>query len=120
VGIATVRGSGGLFAVQDFSRAVVSLSKAEQEKKVSAQLTALGLNVSASTNEARKDCDANAIMPGTQSASILRFETADLSKLPDEIVKKIKSSAFRKAAVGACEAHDAPGFAHFRIAVVLF
>jgi uncharacterized protein YkwD len=120
VGIASVRGSGGLFAVQDFSRAVVSLSREEQEKKVSAQLTALGLNVSDSTKDARNNCNANAAIPGAQSVSILRFETSDLSKLPDEIVKKIKSGAFRKAAVGACEAHDAPGFAHFRIAVVLY
>jgi uncharacterized protein YkwD len=120
VGIATVRGSGGLFAVQDFSRAVASLSREEQEKKVSAELAALGLNVPDATKDARKDCDANAIMPGVQSASILRFETSDLSKLPDEIVKKIKSSPFKKAAVGACEVHDTPGFAHFRITLVLY
>ena len=120
VGIATVRGSGGLFAVQDFSHAVGSLSLAEQEGRVSDLLAALGLQVSEAHGEARKNCDATLGISGIRAASIIRFESSDLSKLSDGTVKSIKSHGFRRAMVGACPMNDSAGFAHFKIAVVLY
>jgi uncharacterized protein YkwD len=120
VGIATVRASGGLFAVQDFSRAVVTLSLVEQEKRVSDLLSALGLLVSEARDEARKNCDASLGISGIRAASIIRFESSDLSKLSDGTVKSIKSHSFRRAMVGACPTFESAGFAHFKIAVVLY
>jgi uncharacterized protein YkwD len=120
VGIATVRVSGGLFAVQDFSRAVVILNLAQQEKTVATLLAAQGLSIADSNIDARKNCDANVGMSGARAAMMLRYETPEIDILPDDIVKKIKSHPFQKAAVAACDARDTSGFAHFKIAIVLF
>src|SRR5580704_9293756 len=57
VGIATMRGSGGLFAVQDFSRPVEALSLEQQEEKVVSLLKATGLLTAEVTADARKTCN---------------------------------------------------------------
>src|SRR5260370_32741379 len=54
VGIAAVRGPGGLFAVQDFSQIVPELSVEEQEKKVASFPTAQGFPLSDPTASAPK------------------------------------------------------------------
>jgi len=122
VGIAAVRGSGGLFAVEDFALSVSNLSVEEQEKKIAALLTEKGWAVSGSKEEARKSCETDQIDTGTRvrAMSLVRFETADLSKLPEEVVRNIRSKPFRNATVGACQAGGGPGFARFRIALLLF
>ncbi len=120
VGIAAVRGPGGLFAVQDFSQVVPELSVEEQEKKVASMLTAQGFHLSNATDSARKTCETDAGLAGTSAKSMIRFEVADLNKLPEEIERKIRSGASGKVAVGACHANGAPGFTRYRIAVLFF
>ena len=120
VGIAAVRGPGGLFAVQDFSQVVPELSVEEQEKKVASLLTAQGFRLSNARDGARKTCETDAGLAGTSAKSMIRFEVADLNKLPEEIERKIRSGASGKVAVGACHANGAPGFTRYRIAVLFF
>jgi len=122
IGIAAVRGSGGLFAVQDFSQQVVAMSLGEQEKKVIALMTTRGMHKVAVSDDARKTCEmASGIsVSGVRSVEAIRFETSDLSKLPDEVEKKLRGLAFQTAAVGACKTSSAPGFAHYRIAILIF
>jgi hypothetical protein len=122
IGIAAVRGSGGLFAVQDFSQQVVAMSLGEQEKKVISLMTARGMHKVAASNDARKTCEMeNGISaPAANSVQAIRFEVSDLSKLPDEVEKKLRGLAFQTAAVGACKTSNAPGFAHYRIAILIF
>jgi uncharacterized protein YkwD len=119
VGIAAVRGRGGLFAVEDFSQSVTVLSLEQQEKNVAALLTAMGWRVAEERNEARKTCASDGLA-GTGARSMIRFETSDLSKLPEDVEKKIRSRPNHEAAVGACHANSAPGFAKYRIAVLFF
>jgi uncharacterized protein YkwD len=120
VGIAAVRGSGGLFAVQDFSQSVASLSVAQQEQKVASLLTAAGWRVSGATEDARKTCGMKDGIAGTRARAMVRFETTDLNKLPEEIEQKLRKRPFGNVAVGACGASGGPGFARFRIAVLFF
>ena len=120
VGIAAVRGTGGLFAVEDFALSVSNLSVEEQEEKVAALLTKRGWRVNDSKEEARKACETNQIAAGTRTRAIVRFETPDLSKLPEDVEKSMRSKPFRNVAVGACRTGGAAGFARFRIAVLLF
>jgi uncharacterized protein YkwD len=120
VGIAAVRGTGGLFAVEDFALSVSNLSVEEQEKKVAALLTEGGWRVNDWKEEARKACETNEIAGGTRTRAIVRFETPDLSKLPEDVEKSMRSKPFRNVAVGACRTGGAAGFARFRIAVLLF
>src|SRR5580700_4700171 len=120
VGIATTRGNGGLFAVQDFSRKVADLSLEQQEEKVAALLRGTDLLAVDATADARKTCSMDRGYAGTSVLYIIRFEVTDLSKLPDELLQKIKSRKYRKGAVGACQRGDAGGFTRYRIAVLLY
>src|SRR5271155_674311 len=56
IGIATTRGSGGLFAVQDFSRPIEALSLEQQEEKVVSLLKTTSLLAVDETEDARKTC----------------------------------------------------------------
>jgi hypothetical protein len=120
VGIAAVRGQGGLFAVEDFSQAVPELTVEQQEKKVVSLLAPLGFRTVSATDEARRTCQSDAGLTGNSAKSMLRFEASDLSKLPEDIERKIRSGPYSRVAVGACRANTAAGFSHYRIAVLLF
>jgi hypothetical protein len=122
IGIAAVRGTGGLFAVQDFSQQYVAMSLAEQEKKVISLMTARGMHKVAPSDDARKTCEMESGIsaPAARSVRAIRFEASDLSKLPDEVEKQLRSLAFQTAAVGACKTSGEPGFARYRIAILLF
>ena len=119
VGIAVIRGGDGLFAVQDFSQAVANLNLNQQEHQVLADLNARGLRATQVTSDARKTCELERGYAGSRPLSVVRYETADLKKLPDDLEQKLRSGRYRSAAVGACQGGDA-GFTRFRIAVVLY
>jgi uncharacterized protein YkwD len=120
VGIAVVKGNEGLFAVQDFSQAVANLNFVQQEQEVTAILNAHGLRATQATNDARKTCEMDHGFAGTRPLSVVRFETADLNRLPDDLEQKLRSGRYRAAAVGACAGGGAAGFTRFKIAVVLY
>jgi cysteine-rich secretory family protein len=120
VGIAAVRGPGGLFAVQDFSQFVPDLSVEQQEQKVVSLLAAQGFRPANGTAGARKTCETDAGFAGTSAKSMIRFEATDLEKLPEVLERKIRSASYSKAAVGACRANGAAGFTRYRIAVLFF
>ena len=120
VGIAVVQSGGTLFAVEDFSTAVPTLNLDAQELQVAAQLSAHGLRMVNATADARKTCDMDRGWSGQRPASVVRYETADLSRLPDDVAQKLESGKFHTAAVGACAAGSSGGFTRFRIAILLF
>jgi uncharacterized protein YkwD len=117
-------GGGILFAVQDFSRPVANLNLQDQERQVGAQLAARGLQVldarSASADDARKTCGTDRGWTGNRPSLVVRYESPDLNKLPQEVEQKLESSHYRTAAVGACETGNAGNFTRFRIAILLF
>jgi hypothetical protein len=120
VGVAVVRGTGGLFAVEDFSQSVADMSLEQQEKQVASLLTAKGLRVTGSADDARKACDGKAEMKGMGSLSIVRFDTTDLSAIAPELESKIRKQPYGNVTVGACRTSEAPGFARYRIVLVFF
>jgi hypothetical protein len=122
VGIAAARGTGGLFAVQDFSQRVTVLNIEEQEKKVIALMVARGMRGVVASDEARQTCEMKSGIAGpvTRSVEALRLEVSDLGKLPEEVEKRLHSRSFEKATVGACRTSNAPGFVQYRIVILLF
>ena len=120
VGIAAVHGQGGLFAVEDFSQSVPELSVEQQEQRVISLLAALGFRSGSAAEAARKTCQSDAGLAGNSAKSMIRFEASDLSKLPEDIERKIRSHANSRVAVGACRANAAAGFSRYRIAVLFF
>ena len=120
VGIAVVKGSDGLYAVQDFSQAVANLDFDQQEQTIIANIKAHGFAVTKATHDARRTCDMDFGYAGTRPISVVRFEAADLSKLPSDLEQKLRSGKVHSAAVGACQGGESAGFTRFRIAVVLY
>lgn len=120
VGIAAVRGTAGLFAVQDFSQSFARESLEQQEKQVSALLTAKGLHVTGVPDEARKSCEGSLAVLGARSGALIRFETGDLSEIPTDLEKKIRREPYRNVSVGACRTSEAAGFARYKIALLFF
>ncbi len=119
LGIAVVQGNGGLFAVQDFAQSSPNLNLAQQEQQMISLLAARGLQATAS-REAQQFCNAQRVYMGNRPATILRFETRDLSTLPASLEQKIQGRSFRTADVAACTPASSSGFSRFRLAVLLF
>jgi uncharacterized protein YkwD len=120
VGIAVIKGGDGLFAVQDFSQAVANLNLNQQEHQVQATLNARGLRATQVTSDARKTCELERGFAGARPLSVVRFETADLTKLPSDLEQKLLTGRYHSAAVGACRGGGDSGFTRFKIAVVLY
>jgi len=120
LGVAVIRKGDDLYAVQDFSRPVPNLSFDQQEKEVIALLLPLGLRAVQATADARKTCAALNGFSGAQPRTIFHFETADLSKLPDEVSKAVHSNPYSRVALGACATAENSGFVRFRFALLLY
>jgi hypothetical protein len=123
IGIAVVERRGFMFAAQDFAHAVEALTLEEQEKRVAGILAASGFKSVTGNEDARKTC---ALEDGYFGKPItyLRFETSDLTKLPDSVAKRLATIQFRSAAIGACLPRPgpgaAPGFTRYRLAILFF
>jgi uncharacterized protein YkwD len=120
VGIGVVKGSDGLFAVQDFSQTVANLNLKQQEQHVIADLNIHGMSATRATNDARKTCQMDRGYAGTRPLSVTRFETADLTRLPFDLEQKLRSRRYHSASVGACDGGSSAGFTHFKLVVELF
>jgi Cysteine-rich secretory protein family len=120
VGIAVVRGTDGLFAVEDFAQSFGDVGLEQQEKQVASLLRAKGLHVAGTPEDARRSCDGLAGLPGSRSGAVIRFETGDLSEIPPELEKHIRSEPYRNVTVGACRTREGPGFARYKIALLFF
>jgi len=119
VGIAVLQRGSLLFAVEDFATVVPALTLDAQESQVASDIAARGIREINSTADARKTCELNQGWAGQRPVSVLRYETSDLRRLPEDVGRKVGSGKYRSAAVGACQAAGGD-FAHFRIAILLY
>lgn len=119
-GIAVVSEGNRIYAVEDFARQVPNLTLDEQERRVSALIGVHGLRISDNQREARRACESGANPSLGASMTIVRFETSDLSTLPESVENAIKHYHYTAAAVGACRASAGDAFARYKIAVLLF
>jgi uncharacterized protein YkwD len=120
VGISVVQSGNVFFAVEDFAAAVEVLSLQEQEQRIVSQLSDVGLHNVTATDDARKSCASARGTTVQKTSTLVRYETADLSRLPDDITQKARSGKYQSASVGACDAPGSGSFARYRIAILLF
>jgi Cysteine-rich secretory protein family len=122
VGIAIIEGIGNLYAVADFARLSQPLSSDRIRQKVDDLLIAQGIDTSGPREDALLACRMEHGLPERVTArSIIRFETGDLSRLPDQVVRQLKSGPFTKAAFALCPPSLAgSAFTTYRFAVVLY
>jgi hypothetical protein len=125
VGIAVVAARGVLYAVADYDRAVAALSPEQVESRVADQVRMGGMKVVRDPQDARAACRVEHGFPrnarGTEPGFVMRWQGADLNRLPQPLVDKMGSGQYRSAAVGACSPTESSGsFTAYRIAVLLY
>lgn len=72
-------------------------------------------------DDARKTCTMDHGWSGPRPGLIARYESGNLSRLPDNLEQKLSSKHFHSASVGACEpTSGSQGFVRFRVAILLY
>ncbi len=121
VGIAVVVSRGQLYAVEDFARTVAQSSLVEQESTVVEMLSRPGLRVSAGSEVSRQTCALASGFAGTHRPwFVMRYTTADLRVLPDELTTRLQTGKYHQAEVGACVAEKQGPFSAYSLAVMLY
>jgi uncharacterized protein YkwD len=125
VGVAVVAARSVLYAVADYSRAVQQLTAPQVEARVAALMRVSGVEILGDPRAARMACATNEAMPGTAGGPmprfVMRWQDADLTRLPQALVDRLASGRYREAAVGSCPAQISEGsFAAYRVAVLLY
>jgi len=123
-GVGVVFARGLFYAVADYSRAVQPLSAAQVEERVAALMRPSGVTILADHAAARMACATDEGWPrnaGPVPGFIMRWQDADLSRLPQALVDKLASGRYVQAAVGSCPAQVTEGsFSAYRVAVLLY
>ncbi len=122
LGVGVVERGGNLWAVEDFAQASETLGPQQVEQKVGALLQALHVDPSGPASEAEQACTIEkGLPPGSKARSVVRFETPDLSQLPNGLAASIGNGQFKQAAVGACAPlRNNPAFTTYRVAILLY
>lgn len=121
VGIAVIARGRLLFAVEDFERTLAPLTLKQQEETVAAAIVPTGTGVAESDAAARKTCSQDIGTAGPrQPAFVMRYTTADLGQLPEQLRSRLATGKYATAVVAACPADDGTNFSMYRIAVLLY
>lgn len=125
VGIAVVFSNGVYYATADYDRSVASLSREQVEAHVAGLLMTAGLKIIPDHGAARAACLLDHGMPpgagAAQPLFVMRWQDADLTRLPETLERQLRMRDYRRAEVGSCPARNAdPGFTVYRVAVLLY
>ncbi|HEU5350433.1 MAG TPA: CAP domain-containing protein [Terracidiphilus sp.] len=125
VGIGVVQSNGALYAVEDFDRGVEVLDAAQVERHVEGLMRVSGIAIRPSHGDARAACAMNQGLPARLSGGtplfVMRWQGADLSRLPQQLADRLAGGHYRSAAVGACPAETSQkSFTMYRVAVLLY
>lgn len=121
VGISVIARGRQLFAVEDFERSLAQMSLKQQESTVAGVIAPTGIAVAEGDASARKTCaEDTGSAASRQPAFVMRYTTADLNRLPDQLRSRLQTGKYAKAVVAACPANDGGSFSMYRIAVLLY
>jgi hypothetical protein len=121
IGIGLVRQGNNLWAVEDFSAAVVQMGSSQIEQKVEQMVAERGIRSVSASSAARQTCAMDHGFAGARPNFIMRWEGSDLSRLPDALEQKISTGRYSTAVIGACSSGNrGQGFTSYRMAVMLF
>jgi hypothetical protein len=126
VGIAVVAARGVLYAVADYSRSVQALSLTQVESRVADLVHRQGgVAIIRDNAQARAACVTDHGVPASfgnlNPMFVMRWQSADLTRLPAALSEKLSSGRYRRAAVGSCPTQNLEGnFTAYRVAVLLY
>lgn len=124
-GISVVQRDGVFYAVEDFARTTRVMSVADQEAAVAALVRGrarVTIETAASDiSAARETCAMDTGYTGGRKPwFVMRFTSASLDRLPDELNSRLATGKYHKAEVGACAGDASSPFTSYNIAVLLF
>lgn len=121
VGIAVVQKDGQLYAVEDFARTVARLTLEQQEATVGGMLERMGLAVRMDDPDARRTCAMSTGYAGErQPWFVMRYTSADIHQLPEELTLRMATGKYHEAEVGACATGKQSPFSAYNVAVMLY
>ncbi len=124
MGAAVVAQGRMLYAVEDFSRAVPVLNPEQVEATVARLVDATGVAAHGNSPGARVACAQDHGMPASldhrHPEFIMRWQTAELDRLPEALLERIATGRYHEAAVGSCPSESRQtSFTVYRVAVLL-
>jgi len=124
VGIAVLARGNQLYAVADFGHGVAVLTQQQVEAKVANMVEATGLAAHGSSDGAREACALDhglpALLDSRRPEFIMRWQDAELQRLPGALLDRIATGKYHEAAVGSCPSQSADAtFTVYRVAVLL-
>jgi Cysteine-rich secretory protein family len=129
IGVALVPAHGVFYAVADYAQGVDSMSAADVEASVAKIVQEKVPTILSDASAARQYCaqESNSDKSagsGMKPRFLMRWQSADITNLPPELVKALASGQFKEASVGACDpqggAPGGPVFSGYRVAVLLY
>ena len=125
VGIAVVAARGVYYAVADYAHGVRVLNASEVESQVAGLIRPSGVTIRDDSALARAACALDRGLPqaasGPQPQFVMRWQSADLTHLPPDLVSRLESGDYKQAAVGSCSPRNVEGdFTVYRVAVLLY
>ena len=125
IGVAVVASRGMFYAVADYERAVPALTPEQVEAAFARLLQERRVVIVRDATVARAACTTDRGFPSIKSdlrpRFIMRWQGADLSRLPQALVNKLASNQYHKASVGSCPPQGQQGaFSAYRLAVLLY
>jgi hypothetical protein len=123
IGIGLVERSGYWYGAVVFDSAVDAMKPNDIEQKVAGMLRQHGIDPSRPPDAARKDCAVDSgDVSGSRALFVMRWESSDLSRLPDPLLQRMGTGKYKTASVGACSGQQGgnQGFTTYRIAVLLY
>jgi uncharacterized protein YkwD len=119
VGISVVMRGRQMFAVEDFEKTVRDLTLEQQESAVASTIGVSGIRTETGGLEARRACTGANSSVTRQAGFVMRYTTADLSRIPEPLKFKLAKGGFETALVAACVT-DGGNFSMYSIGVLLF
>ena len=105
----------------DFARTTQNLTLEQQEADVGALLDNAGLSLIPDNRDARATCATSSGFKGqNQPGFIMRYTTASLDVLPDQLAPHLKAGRYHQASIGACAQNGKGPFSTYRIAILLY
>lgn len=125
VGQAVVAIHGVLYAVADYAQGVAALTPVQVEATIARLVRVSGVSILSDPATARAACATNRGVPATQGSLqpsfVMRWQDANLTRLPQPLVDHLASGQYRQASIGSCPAQGVEGqFTAYRLAVLLY
>lgn len=124
-GISVVQRGGEFYAVEDFARTTRAVGLSDQEAAIAAlmhkQASIAILSATSDVAAARQTCAMETGYAGQRRPwFVMRFSSASLDRLPEELTSRLATGKYHQASVGACASDGSSSFTSYNIAVLLF